>query len=664
MLELKYLNRILGLFFLFISLTALATQQQVKVSELPSICSIVQGFRVLNNAHEADLFQVKNILAICDKTQGPSLNLSMLHGLYERKLHHYKEAIIWFKKAIALAPPENLNPKFELAVTYEWNKQAAMALQIYEELLTQNKQNRIALLGKGRVLVALSQWNNAAEIYQSLLKNNAKDVDALNGFAMLMLAEKRFSEAELFLDKALKLSPHNPDTLAELKLLKQARLAIASTPPIQAPPLCPYDEGFKLLNEAPIKLKKIYSILRVCDLEARDLDQVLLLHGLLERKLRHYPQAIEWLIRAVDKSVNSKPNILYELAITYEWNHQFAQALAIYHQLLCRHLKVRDALLGKARVMRAQYKFKNSQYIYDSLLLKNSKDVDAINGLGWIALSNYQRRKAINFFSKARSIQLSNKESQEGFALLEKQTKYMVRYLGGYYQSDGMSSFGNNISLSEHLDATHTLNFFGIYNTAEIASSFIYLPTLLPKYSAGIGLQENIPDQYSWGVAYQYLGYTNFSTQNWVSINGSLNLLPNIQTFGGAQDGFPTPWDNQFYYAGLTYISPYPVNLTFTTFYSTQDLDHFIEQALMLNPNLNAFNPFIKTLAFSFDLSKEFSDRSFYNVGTSYSPTIPTWEVHGRFIYPTFKNQALEAIGSYYFFNKSVFLNLGWRWYM
>lgn len=127
---------------------------------------------------------------------------------------------------------------------------------------------------------------------------------------------------------------------------------------------------------------------------------------------------------------------------------------------------------------------------------------------------------------------------------------------------------------------------------------------------------------------------------------GSANLFLShtLEGYGGFRAGFPQPWNIQLYYAGMTKYTDFPVNVSFTGFWSHQ--------------------PFVENISsYSLDFSKEYDNRLFYGFGPSYSPELQNWEVHGRIILPLFKNQAFVADYSHFFFNNSTFMNAGWRFY-
>lgn len=58
------------------------------------------------------------------------------------------------KKATKVAAQDDLTPRLELAVTYEWAQQLPQAQQVYQEILQHYPDNRPALLGMARVALA------------------------------------------------------------------------------------------------------------------------------------------------------------------------------------------------------------------------------------------------------------------------------------------------------------------------------------------------------------------------------------------------------------------------------------------------------------------------------------------------------------------------------
>jgi hypothetical protein len=182
------------------------------------------------------------------------------------------------------------------------------------------------------------------------------------------------------------------------------------------------------------------------------------------------------------------------------------------------------------------------------------------------------------------------------------------------------------------------------HNSNEIQLSFVLDPTILPKNSAFFGFQRQIPYRYGWGINYEYRERTQFRVEHRLGANANLFVFNNLQWLVGVRDGFPSPWNNQLYYSGLTLFTNLPVNFSLTGYWGRQQFGG-------------------STSSYSLDFSKEFMNRAYYDVGTSYSPSQLSWETHARVILPIMKNQAIESAYEHLYLNGTTALSLGWRIY-
>ena len=124
-----------------------------------------------------------------------------------------------------------------------------------------------------------------------------------------------------------------------------------------------------------------------------------------------------------------------------------------------------------------------------------------------------------------------------------------------------------------------------------------------------------------------------------------LFLHPNLEWFNGFRLIVPKPWNTRLYISGLTAYTSLPANITFTGFWTEQQIGGYSSSYVL-------------------DFSKEFSNSFFYDLGTSYLPQQQkSWELHGKLLLPIFRNHALVGEFSHYFFNDSTFITAGWRIY-
>jgi len=615
-------------------------------------CKANMGLRLLNEKNPPLDF-IKKILDICDKQLPNNEQVLLLHGLLARReavaTHNFSSTITWLKQAAAQASYGNDAPLLELAIAYEWAQKNVEAEHIYNALLLKDPKSRAALLGKARVAVLKNDNETANKIYQDFLSQNPQDTDALNGLARMALSHKQFETAKQFFTNVLGIDSLNQDALIGIAQIQQAIVASKPKPIVKTiiqPPLCEANRGLILLNTPPPNYQAILQILRKCDANTPNDTQALLLHGLLARQMgsNYYPEAINWLSRAARTADAKNLGPLLELAVTYEWANNPNAALQIYHHILSTHPANNPALLGLARIYGQLYQRRNAYHLYRQLLIKDQNNIGALTGLAYLQLADYRTTYAKENFEKVLQLQPNNADAIKGLKLLPSATKYLLTINTGQYTVGGLSSNFVNGNLFVNLNSTDQFLLQLTHNSSELPLGLVLDPTLLPKNTALVGFQRQIPSQYGYGFNYEYRERNKFPVENRVGFNANVFMIPNVQWLIGGRAGFPSPWNNQLLFFGPTIFTSLPVNFTLTGFWGHQQTGG-------------------GTSAYAFDLSKELPGNLFYNLGASYSPSQKSWDIHARGIYPITKTQALEAIYEHNYFNGLSFYNLGWRVY-
>ena len=615
-------------------------------------CDTTEGLKLINQP-SPPLLLIQQILLNCDQAQDSRVQVLLLHGLTERAQKKYPQAIEWLKKAKAVASPDNPSPALELAVTYEWSHLYLTAQSIYESLLASNPDLRPALLGKARI--DLWQKNNSAAqlIYTDLLRKNPHDVDALNGLARVQMAEGNYHVAENYFTQVLQLQPNNQDAqigIQQTKLAKtttqiaKAKPVPASAPvPVKASP-CDPARGLVLVNAKKPPLKEVQQLLNYCDrLKPHD-PQVYLLHGLLARTQKDFPTAIRWLEQAKKAAPSNDPIPTQELALTYEWALQLKQAQALYQELLRKNPKSRPALLGAARVDTAEYHIHIASLIYNQLLTSNPKDIDALNGMGRLQMTNKKFKQARSYFNQALQLKPNNSDSLLSLEQLNNSTRYMASFNQGQYRVQGQQSDSSVLYGYADINATDRVIGIATHNSKQLQLDLTVAPGVLPNNSIFLNYQRQIPGKYGWGVSYDVRQHNSLPVESRAGGTGNIYLLSALQWFGGFWAGYPSPWNNQLYFSGLTYYTKLPVNVSVTGCWGNQELGG-------------------QTATYAVDLSKELANSAFYNLGASYNTTQKFWGYHGRIIWPTFKHQAIEGSIEHYNFNAITIFGVGWRVY-
>lgn len=629
---------------------ALAALKEIKQTELqkqgpPVLCDTTTGFILLNQPLDSTT-KINEILQQCTKNGIENQDTFLLQGLLARKNKDYKNALFWLNKAVTASPMTNQRSSFELATTYEWDNQPQKALIVYQNILNQSPDNRIALLGEARNFKTLKQYTQANTIYQQLLAKNPKDTDVLNGLGWLALAQNQKDDAKKFFQQSLSLEAQNIEALQGLKdsnILPKAPIVKTTTPQVS---LCDAQEGLMLINQTSPPLGKIRAILNRCDKNTPDATANLLLHGLLARHLAlesgDYQNAIQWLTKAMQSSNEDTP--VLELAVTYEWAGNFKNALALYRSLLAKNANNQAALLGEARVWRFSYQIQPALNIYQRILTSSPGNIQALSGLGETYMANYDFDKARSVYQQVLRVDPKNKQVQDDLQRLDLATKNVLDFTIGDYSVPPEHANGFNLNYFRNLNATDGLNIYATHNTRQIESNFGSGPTLLPNNSLLLGYQRLVPQRYGWQLSYDARQHDHLPFENRVYGGANLFLKNNLEWFGGVRLIFPDLWNTQLISSGFTAYTSLPFNVTATGFWSFQEIGGF-------------------NSSYALDFSKEYLNHFFYDIGPSYLVEQESWEVHGRLVVPVFKNQALLAQCSHYFFNRSTFITAGWRVY-
>ncbi|KTC92937.1 MULTISPECIES: tetratricopeptide repeat protein [Legionella] len=626
-------------------------EAQLRPLSPTSACKINEGLKLLNQK-APPLDDIESIIKLCEQEKPQGSEVALLRGLLARyeaqRSKNYDDAISWLQKAMRSAEPKNFTPALELGVTYEWANQPKKAQIVYDQVLTQDKNNRAALLGEGRVLRRLSLFEQASLVYEQLLVKNQQDIDAINGLGWVEFAKNNLKQATQFFENSLKIQPKNEEAALALKqiseTMRQQQLAAIS----KAPVLCEADQGLILLNQPNPPIAQIEAILARCDRYTTNQTSNLMLHGLLARyeakKNNKYKTAITWLKFAMETAEPGNLMPAMELAVTYEWAQVPRKALVIYQQILAKKPDDRAALFGEARALRSLFQVRDAMMIYQQMLRKSPTDTEALNGLGETLITNYELKKARQVLSESLALNPYNNQTLTDLKTLDKTTKNILGLTKGHYVVPPRSSDGINLFYFRNLNATDGFTLFATHNTAQIESNFAAGPSLLPNNSLLLGYQHIIPNQYGWQLSYDGRQHNGLPYESRIFGSTNVFVLRNLQWFGGLRVDFPRPWKTQLVVSGLTVVTPLPVNITVTGFWAFQQIGGY-------------------NSSYSLDFSKEVNNRFFYDIGPSYLEQQKSWEVHGRLIFPIFKNQALVAEGSHYFFNRSTYLTGGWRIY-
>ncbi len=405
---------------------------------------------------------------------------------------------------------------------------------------------------------------------------------------------------------------------------------------------CQLDEAQKLFDNIPRPVARIEALLAQCSSVAATDFRVNFLWGVLKRSAGQLTEATDNLEKA-RRIAPEEPMILLELAVTYEWHHELNKAKALYQSVLASNPASRPALLGIARVARAQYQLRQATDTYVDLLTRDTNDIEALNGQGQLALIDKKFELARTNFKRVLSMQADNGEAQQGLQQLDQAWRYQLDLQGGIVHLQQGQAYTGSSKLLMALDAKNTIEFGIGKNSRELPGYNPTDQTPLPKTFFRTGYQYFIPGQHGWGISYDYRLRQNLGAENRIEINGNQYFTERIRGFTGIRYSFPSQWQSHLIYGGMAFpIIPSRFwNITISGYYGHQNQ--------------------INTRTLIIDVNREGPGRFFYNFGTGYSIDPHDFMVHGRFIIPLSQKLALTFSIERRTFNKAIELNAGVR---
>ncbi|MBH1965376.1 MAG: tetratricopeptide repeat protein [Comamonadaceae bacterium] len=333
-----------------------------------------------------------------------------------------------------------------------------------------------------------------------------------------------------------------------------------------------------------------------------------------------------------------------ERATTLEQSGDFDAAENLYKQVLELDSVSRPALLGLARVARAQYRLHDARTIYDQMLQRDPQDIDAQNGMAWIALANYQTDTARNGFNAVLAREPANAEAAAGLAGTDATHRFHMDVVGSRVHNETGSAWGGGVSLKAALDARNSFELGLHHNSRELLVANQLDPSRLPSNVLRLGYRWQVPGDYGLGLVYENRDRKDSPTEQRLELSVSKQLNQRWEVFGAVRKSFGPGWGNRLVQAGATVSLVGPWALT-TTLYSGYTPDfghsHAVVADLFYRNNAGA----MLVLGASHGTNPNFND------------------VHGRAVIPVGRNNALLVTARYNSFKRESELELGWRLY-
>lgn len=331
-------------------------------------------------------------------------------------------------------------------------------------------------------------------------------------------------------------------------------------------------------------------------------------------------------------------------AAALEHASDFEAASRFYNQALTLVPGSRHALLGLARVARAQYRFGDARAIYEQLLQRDAQDAEANNGMAWIALAHHQAGAARDGFNAVLAKEPGNAEAAAGLAGANASRRFQLDVTGSRVHNDTGSAWGGGVNLQAALDATSSLELGLHRNSRELATANPLDSSTLPSNVLRLGYRWQIPGRYGVALAYENRDRQDDPTEQRLEVSAFTRLNERLEVFGGVRKGFGSGWGSRVVHAGFTVGLAGPWSLT-TTLYA----DH--------NPG------FGDAQVIAADLVRQGPGGALWVVGASHGNNPSFNDVHGRAVIPFGRDDALLVTARYNTFKRESELGFGWRRY-
>jgi tetratricopeptide (TPR) repeat protein len=409
---------------------------------------------------------------------------------------------------------------------------------------------------------------------------------------------------------------------------------------------CDIDKGLQLVDNPSAAKEDIDMVLRKCRSAEDSLSgdpRYWIFKGLAARRDGMLREARNSLLKARQLAPQDT-GIAMQLAVTLERLNALSEADLVYQDILSRDLQNAPALLGRARVARAQNRFDDARTIYNGILQQDPTSTDARNGLASIAVARKEFDRARSQFEEVLTIAPSNADAKAGIAMLEDAYKYMAEIAVANRSLAAGSAQAVAASFTTYLNATDTIELRYVQNSRELQTQRSIDPTPLAKNIIGVAYRSYAANKLGWGVEYDYLRRSEQEGEHRLSINLNGPYAQKNRWFIGGRHGFPSPWENSLLYAGTTVFLTDKLEITGAGYYADEERGGSI-------------------VSYSLALGKQASGGAFYTAGTAYSPTLESWTAFGKVTYPIARMQELVAFAEHRTLGDETDILIGWRIY-
>jgi tetratricopeptide (TPR) repeat protein len=430
-------------------------------------------------------------------------------------------------------------------------------------------------------------------------------------------------------------------------------LLAALGPIAQADTSCRADEVQQLLIQKARAEVTVTRLLAACA-RVSSLDfHTLMMLGAVAREQGHLDQAADFFGKAHRLTPHDVAATL-ELAVTEEWRRDPQAARGLYQTALAANPASRPALLGLARVARAQYRLAEARGIYARLLQADPQDIEARNGMAWVALADKQLDDARNGFQAVLGSDPENAEARDGLSGVAHSWPYLLDLNGGLAHTPAGKAWSGSASLHVDLDATSTLEVGAYHYTNELPTVQLTEQTPLPSNDIRLGYYVRVPDSYNWALIYDYRDHDNLPTEHWLEARLGDYVIDRLQWFASVRQSFgAAEWDSRLVQAGLV--------VPLATTWEIVPTVYFQQAKIQRSPT--TFQGERNLFAYGLDLNRQGPGNSFFNVGAGYSPDISNVDLHTRWVFPIGPQASLLVSVEHVSVNHEYQASIGWRYY-
>ncbi len=296
---------------------------------------------------------IQNGLAWASTGKADNAQLDKLASVQGMALVHYGPQVAKLPEfeSILSSHEKSNDPNFLKAkAAYLIHKNGSQAgLNILDDVLEKNPQDREALLLQGKANIAMGELDKAAENFDQVLMNDIKDAQALQGMGQILMEEKDYPHALQWMQKALEVEPENGMALSKLGQI--------------------YQEGLDKSSDA----KQIYKQLLQANPPLLDNHEQAVVNAKYGQTLieeGHPRDSLPYMQKAVELSSDSLQLLQY-LADAQKVSGNHSQALDLYKKILRSEPKNIHALLGKGEVY-----FENGDYVNAKESFEKAETID------------------------------------------------------------------------------------------------------------------------------------------------------------------------------------------------------------------------------------------------------------------------------------------------